>query len=621
MTLQPEDFWTFSEWFLRPGSFLESAALQAMVLIAIFIVFGVLVGYLIAAVSKGPGEAFYSVASVIRDLTVRDLPNTSLRRIFALAGLAMREAIRRKVLVAIGLFVVGLMFAGFMLDPRSDDPARLYISFVLTATNYLVLLLGLLISSFSLPEDFKNRTIYTIVTKPVRSTEVIAGRIVGFTAVGTIALLLMGTASYFFVKRSIQHTHTATATRTGDVIEGKTTYDWNHEHTFILNENGEGVTDMQRGHRHVVSDGGKVIGPPTGTLLARVPVYGKLTFYDRSGLKSAKGINVGYEDIGGGYGSSGISRWTGKAVAPNRFQHAYIEGASLSYALYTFENIFPERFDEAEEGVTIEMTLRAYRSYKGEIEIPVRGTLTLRNPDKPQVMSKPIPFQVKEYLVDDHFVPAEVEADGATGEKLNVFKDLVTSDGRLDVIVKCVDRGQYLGMTQGDVYLKAAESSFAWNLFKCFFCMWLQLILVISLGVMFSTFLSGPVSLVTTLVCIVIGFSAETVFALSVGDTPGGGPLESIIRLARQDAMTTELDVAASSYAVIKTIDTVALKVLDAVATALPNLPRMNMSDFVASGFDVFGNLVARHTATTIGYVLATGLISYFFLKTREVAR
>ncbi len=621
MTLQPEDFWSFSEWLLRPGDFLESAALQGVVLFVVLALFGLIFSYIVSAISKGPGEAFYSVAGTLRDFFARDLPQTRFRRISALAGLAVREAIRRKVLVAIGIFVVGLMFAGLMLNTNTDDPAKLYISFVLTATNYLVLMLALLISTFSLPDDIKNKTIHTVVTKPVRPTEIIAGRVVGFTLVGTFALLLMGLTSYFFVRRSIQHTHTATAERVGDRIEGKTSYNANHQHVFTLNADGVGVTDMQQGHRHVVSDNGETIGPPEGNLEARVPVYGDLVFFDRSGVKSNKGINVGYEEAGGGFGSSGIARWFKKKVEPKRFEHAYIEGASLSYALFTFQNVRPQRFDEGEEGITMQMRLRAYRTFKGEIEIPVRGTITLRNPDKPQVTSKPRPFQVQEYLIDEHSFDAALEGTDAGVEKeLDLYQDLVSEDGRLEIIIKCIDRGQYLGMTQGDLYLKAAESSFAWNLTKSYFCIWLQMVVIISLGVMFSTFLNGPVALVSTMVCLILGFSAESVFALSVGDTPGGGPLESVIRLVRQDAMTTELDVTSSTQVIVKVTDQIIIKILDAVATALPNLPRMNTSELVANGFDVFDSLVARHMATTFGYVLATCLIGYFFIKTREVA-
>ena len=131
----------------------------------------------------------------------------SPRRIFAIARLAFQESIRRRVLVVFVVFVIALGFAGWFLDRNSEHPARLYLSFVLTTTNYLVLLLAIFLSAFSLPNDIKNRTIYTVVTKPVRAWEIVFGRILGFCAIGTVLLALMGLSSYLFVHRGLRHTH------------------------------------------------------------------------------------------------------------------------------------------------------------------------------------------------------------------------------------------------------------------------------------------------------------------------------------------------------------------------------------------------------------------------------
>ena len=195
MTLQPEDFWSFTEWLLRPDAFLESALLQGVALAIIGILGGLTVGYLVAAARLGPSEGFYSVARVVREFFTNDAPGTSIRRIVALGRLSFQEAIRRKVLFVVGLFVMLLMFAGWYLDTSSDDPARLYVSFVLTATNYLILLLALFISTSSIPNDIKTKTIYTIVTKPVRMTEIVLGRVLGFVGVGTLMIVPMGFAS------------------------------------------------------------------------------------------------------------------------------------------------------------------------------------------------------------------------------------------------------------------------------------------------------------------------------------------------------------------------------------------------------------------------------------------
>ena len=107
MTLQPEDFWSFYEWLMRPDAFLESALLQGIVLFVLAIVLGLITGYIISAARYGPVEGFYAVARVVRDFVRFDLPGTSARRIWALARLAFKEAIRRRVLFVVGLFVVG----------------------------------------------------------------------------------------------------------------------------------------------------------------------------------------------------------------------------------------------------------------------------------------------------------------------------------------------------------------------------------------------------------------------------------------------------------------------------------------------------------------------------------
>jgi hypothetical protein len=630
MTLQPEDFWSYYEWLVRPNRFLESALLQGAVLIVLAILLGLMIGYIISAARYGPSEGFYAVARIVRDLVRDDLPGTSVGRVFALARLAFKEAIRRKVLFVVGLFVVGLLLAGWYLNPESDDPARLYISFVLTATNYLILALALFISAFSLPQDIKNKTIYTIVTKPVRATEIVLGRMIGFVAVGTVMLVPMGLASYLFVVRGLRHAHLEVADVNdvgGGRLEGETDYQQYHRHSFSLDPGEtQGLTDIVRGHRHVVTrqeDGSFTIGKPTGALRARIPSYGSIQFLDRSGDEKDQGIDVGAEQRVAGYRSSGISRVIGISKGMRKIEHGYIEGGTLAAAIYTFDQVTPQRYGE---GIPVDLTIRAYRSYKGDIESGIRGSLTMKHPDN-KTESNPIPFVVDEYQVDEKTLPLEIEGTDQNGETrvLNVFEDLVNEQGQLQLVVKCLDRSQYLGTTKSGVYLRPAENTFAWNLFKAYASIWLQMTMVIGFGVMFSTFLSGPVAMVATFVCVLLGFSAEQIYDtrhyIDEGVSRGGGPIESLVRLLKQDAMTTELDVEGLASKVIKTTDAAIVYALDAIATALPNLPKMvETAEYAASGFDIFGALLGRHATATLGYCILAFLISYFFLKSREIA-
>ncbi|QDT07642.1 ABC-2 family transporter protein [Rubripirellula lacrimiformis] len=630
MNLQPEDFWSFNEWLLRPNAFLESAALQGIVLFVLAIVLGLIVGYVVSAARYGPVEGFYAVARTIRDLVRFDLPGTSARRILALARLAFKEAIRRKVLFVVGLFLVVLLLAGWYLNPESDDPARLYISFVLTATNYLVLALALFISAFSLPADIKNKTIYTIVTKPVRPTEIVLGRMLGFIAMGTLVLIPMGLASFLFVTRGLRHTHQEVV----DVVEmsdgalvGETDHVRNHKHGFTIEPDagGIGLTDNVRGHQHVVTrneDGSFSIGAPNGALRARIPSYGDIQFYDRRGEPKDEGIDVGNERLAGGYGSSGVSRLIGLSQGARKTEHGYVEGGTLGSAEYTFYNVTPDRYPD---GIPIDLSVRAYRSYKGDIESGIRGSITMKHPSK-SIETNPIAFVVDEYTVDEKVLDLEMEGtDNNDTRVLNVFDDLVDDEGRLTVVIRCLDRSQYLGMTRSGVYLRPAENPFWWNLIKAYISIWLQMTMVIAFGVMFSTFLSGPVAMVATFVCVLLGFSAEQVYDtrhyIDQGVSRGGGPIESLVRLLRQDAMTTELDVDTVAASVIKTVDAGIVYTLDAIATALPNLPKMvGTAEYAASGFDIFGALLLRHAAATLGYCVLAFMVSYFFLKSREIA-
>ncbi len=124
--------------------------------------------YLFAASRRGPVEGFYAVAQVLASAIGRDLPGMSISRIWALTRLTIHEALRRRVLIAFAVFALIFLFAGWFLDVKSRDPAHLYLSFVMTTTNYLVIVLALFLGTFSIPADIKNKTIFTVVTKPVR---------------------------------------------------------------------------------------------------------------------------------------------------------------------------------------------------------------------------------------------------------------------------------------------------------------------------------------------------------------------------------------------------------------------------------------------------------------------
>ncbi|MCI0358050.1 MAG: ABC-2 transporter permease, partial [Planctomycetaceae bacterium] len=478
--------------------------------------------FIIASFRYGPSEAFYYVYRALFSAVTDDLPRFSFLRTLAVARLAVQEAIRNRVLFGFGVFIVLLLFAGLFLDVKNSNPARVYVSFVLGATNYLALLMALILSTFSIPNDIKNRTIYTVVTKPIRAGEIVLGRSLGFIAVGTAMLLGMGLISYIFVRRGLSHDHVVVAadlveetTPDGAVRRGATSFDNFHRHTVTIDADGKGQTNVVNGHRHdveLIGDGASAtvrVGPPVEQLIARAPTFGKLVILDREG-KPGQGINVGNEWMYRGFIEGGPAG-----------------GASKAAAIWTFEGITPQRYPD---GLPLEMNLRVFRSYKGDIESGILGEIVIRNPDPaaPIKRSGPILFESKEYTSQQELIKRELNSETGAGRggKLDLFRDLVSSDGRVEVEIRCVEAAQYFGVAQADVYLRSSDSTFELNFAKAYLSIWLQMLLVTAFGVTFSTFLNGSVAMMATLSAAVLGLFGQFIRDVASGAVQGGGPLE-----------------------------------------------------------------------------------------------
>jgi hypothetical protein len=582
---------------------------------ALLVVIVGLVAWLVQSVLYGP---LVAGDKVYRGLLsgVGDLAGMSLRRIGALARLAVQESLRRNVLVVLPLFALLVLFAGWFLDPASTNPGKLYIGFIIASTNLLVCLVVLVLSVFSLPADIKAKAIQTVTTKPVRTGEIVLGRMLGFAAVGTVLLAIMGAVGWAFVVRSVNHRHTLTADdlveisgEDGAVVsrEGRTSLDRGHRHRVALTADGSGYTENEQGHRHRirrVESGGATtyeIGPPEGILEARRPLRGTLRFLDREGRPSTKGISVGAE-------------WS---------YRQYIEGGSLAAAIWTFTNISERQFPD---GLPLEMLVRVFRTYKGDIEKGIAGSVRVKNPVS-GLQSDPFYFTAKEFTIDSLLIPRKLVATSADGgtRQVDLFGDLV-ADGRVEIVLQCLEPAQYYGVAQADFYLRAGEGSFAMNYLKSCLGIWFSMLLTTAMGVMFSTFLAGPVALLATLSVVMVGqfrdfirrlFESQVTGDFSI--VPGGGPIESLVRIATQESITVEWELTPAAQ-FIKTLDTFLLAPMRLGAALFPSLGSLGTSDFLAGGFDIPLDLLAEHGMETLGYLIAFFIAGAMCLRAREVA-
>jgi len=120
-----------------------------------------------------------------------------VRRIGALAGLSIRDALRSRVLLGMTLLTL-VLAAGTLLWPADRDADRVVI--VQRLCLGALMLFGLTAAAFlggaSLPKDVTTKRIYSIATKPVTRAEMLLGKIFGLLTVMLVFLILGGLITY-----------------------------------------------------------------------------------------------------------------------------------------------------------------------------------------------------------------------------------------------------------------------------------------------------------------------------------------------------------------------------------------------------------------------------------------
>jgi ABC-type Na+ efflux pump permease subunit len=127
--------------------------------------------------------------------------SASLYRIFAIARNTLLESVRQKVLSVLLIFVVVLVGASVWfsgLTTPGIDQAGLYdaqIKFVKDAGCGSIEIFGAVIIVLStaqlIPQELQNRTIYTILAKPVRRAEFFLGKFLGVALLLALCVALM----------------------------------------------------------------------------------------------------------------------------------------------------------------------------------------------------------------------------------------------------------------------------------------------------------------------------------------------------------------------------------------------------------------------------------------------
>ena len=147
--------------------------------------------------------AFFPLLAVAFPVLYDLIFKISFRRVWAIALLSIKEAIRGRVLYVFGLMGLLFLFAGYFVVYQPVDQIRNYVFVVYTAMTPLFIVLAALLGAFSIPADVVKQTIHTIVTKPVERFEIVLGRFLGYAVLLTGMMAILTLISMGYVIRGV----------------------------------------------------------------------------------------------------------------------------------------------------------------------------------------------------------------------------------------------------------------------------------------------------------------------------------------------------------------------------------------------------------------------------------
>jgi hypothetical protein len=180
-------------------------------------------------------------------------------------------------------------------------------------------------------------------------------------------------------------------------------------------------------------------------------------------------------------------------------------------------------------------------------------------------------------------------------------------NGDFDVHLRCLTQGDFLGLAPRSIVLITATQPFAWNLFKSMLILWLMSILITTVAIFTSTFLSWPIAVVLTLVILLGHWGVE-----QLGDALSPGIGATVVT-------DFQLKDPAKAEAVRRTVENLS-SFLNFISTILPDISKFAAVEDIERGVSIPWIKMKDALLVTFGFGLPLVLLSYVFLKNKEVA-
>ena len=126
-----------------------------------------------------------------------------MHRVIAILENTFKECLRQKILLLLIIFAIMLIVVSAFLEPFAlGEAPKILRDFGLATASLFSVLTTIIVGSALLHKDIEKKTIYTVLSKPVRRSEVILGKFLGMTCLifvlVTVMLLIHQVVIFFY---------------------------------------------------------------------------------------------------------------------------------------------------------------------------------------------------------------------------------------------------------------------------------------------------------------------------------------------------------------------------------------------------------------------------------------
>ena len=185
--------------------------------------------------------------------------------------------------------------------------------------------------------------------------------------------------------------------------------------------------------------------------------------------------------------------------------------------------------------------------------------------------------------------------------------DACGGHGNFDLTLRCFTPDQWVGVKPTSLSLVVADGSFGLNLVKSLSILWLLSLLVTTISVFCSTFLTWPTAVVLTVVLLFGRWGLN-----ELGDAASAG-------LGRSFVTDFGVQDPATAQTLTSSVDGLT-RAFRAVATVLPDVSAFSATDDIDRGLTVPYAVVGDAVGTVLAFGLPLAALAFIRLKYMEVA-